>query len=244
MSITADTSERFANYLTSIESCLDFGALGHYEGLTPQPFHDAAAFPIVADLENAYDAIKAEIAALDGDQFHREVERVARSGRWSVCMLFERGRKHEDHCRSCPTLTSIIERHRTVRTIAGITYVSRMSPFTHIAPHTGPTNLRLRCHLGIQVPAGDCALRVGGIVRQWKEGRCLVFDDALEHEAWNHTSQDRTVVIIDLWHPDLTDREVHLLQGLHHYAAVQAEPLARYWAANQRARQQLRTQID
>jgi aspartyl/asparaginyl beta-hydroxylase (cupin superfamily) len=244
MSITAEASERFVSYLASIESRRDASALGYYEGLTPRPFHDTANFPIVADLESAYEAIKSEIAALDDDQFHREMERVARSGRWSVVMLFERGRKHEDHCRCCPTLTGIIERHRTVRTIAGISYVSRMSPSTHIAAHNGPTNLRLRCHLGIQVPTGDCALRVGGIVRHWQEGRCLVFDDALEHEAWNHTPGDRTVVIIDLWHPDLTDREVQLLQGLHHYAAAQAGPLTRYWAANQRAREQLRAQID
>ncbi len=30
-----------------------------------------------------------------------------------------------------------------------------------------------------------CALRVANEVRAWKEGKCLVFDDTSEHEAWN-----------------------------------------------------------
>src|ERR1700744_1142989 len=103
---------------------------------------------------------------------------------------------------------------------------------THIAPHCGPTNLRLRCHLGIAVPAGDCAIRVGDETRFWTEGECLVFDDHFEHEAWNHTGEDRIVLIVDLWHPSLTGAEIRLLQGLHHYADAAARRLARYWGAN------------
>src|SRR5262245_2625386 len=124
MTIAVEAPDRFVNYLTSIESQPDLGALGYSPGLTAQPMPDTSGFPIVADLECAYSQIAAEIAALDDEQFHGEMERVTRTGLWRVFMLFERGRKHQDHCARCPVLTDIIERHRTVRTISGISYIS------------------------------------------------------------------------------------------------------------------------
>jgi beta-hydroxylase len=66
-----------------------------------------------------------------------------------------------------------------------------------VVPHRGYQGEFLRCHLGLEVPAGDCALRVGGEVRRWAEGRSLVFDDRLEHDAWNLTPHERVVLLID-----------------------------------------------
>jgi aspartate beta-hydroxylase len=103
---------------------------------------------------------------------------------------------------------------------------------THIDSHRGPTNLRLRCHLALKVPEGDCAIRVGEKTRKWHEGRCLVFDDYFDHEAWNHTEEDRVVLIVDIWHPGLSATEVTLLGGLQNYTYVQARKLSRYWSAN------------
>ena len=117
-------------------------------------------------------------------------------------------------------------------------YVSRMSPHTAIQAHRGPTNMRLRCHLGIQVPSGDCAIKVGEEVRYWAEGECLVFDDYYQHEAWNHTAETRTVVILDIWHPELSRREIQLLEGLHRYVAAQTQSLNNYWSGNEKARRQ------
>jgi aspartyl/asparaginyl beta-hydroxylase (cupin superfamily) len=93
----------------------------------------------------------------------------------------------------------------------------------------------VRCHLGIKVPAGDCAIRVADETRRWDEGRCLVFDDYFEHEAWNRTAADRIVLIVDLWHPALSVTEVALLEALHGYTHLHAQRLGRYWSANARA---------
>jgi beta-hydroxylase len=54
----------------------------------------------------------------------------------------------------------------------------------------------LRCHLGLEIPSGDLGLRIGGETRVWQPGKCLVFDDTAEHEAWNHTDADRVVLIV------------------------------------------------
>jgi aspartate beta-hydroxylase len=209
-----------------------------YPDLPSRPWHDPRDFPIVAYLESHFSEIRAEVLALT--DFHPESERIGRTGDWDVAFLYERGRRHDDVCAACPVTTRGIETHSTVRTMAGLIYISRMRAHTHIDAHRGPTNLRVRCHLGIDVPEGDCAIRVGDDARQWTEGRCLVFDDYFEHEAWNHTDQDRLVLIVDLWHPGLSDTEVMLLEGLQGYARVHAERLARYWSANAKAAREAR----
>jgi aspartate beta-hydroxylase len=206
-----------------------------YPDLPSRPWHDPSDFPLVAYLESHFDEIRAELLALSASRFHSESERIGRTGDWDVAFLYERGRRRDEVCAACPVTTRGIETHRTVRTMAGLIYVSRMRAHTHIDAHRGPTNVRVRCHLGIDVPDGDCAIRVGHDTRHWTEGRCLVFDDHFEHEAWNHSDTDRVVLIVDLWHPGLSDTEVMLLEGLQRYAHAHAERLAGYWSANARA---------
>jgi hypothetical protein len=209
-----------------------------YPDLPSRPWHDPSDFPLVAYLESHFDEIRAELLAATDSRFHPESERIGRTGDWDVAFLYERGRRHDEVCAACPVTTRGIETQPTIRTLAGLIYVSRMREHTHIDAHRGPTNLRVRCHLGIEVPEGDCAIRVADETRRWTEGRCLVFDDYFVHEAWNHTDEDRLVLIVDLWHPCLSDTEVMLLEGLHTYAYAHAERLGRYWSANARAARQ------
>ncbi|MFL5865234.1 MAG: aspartyl/asparaginyl beta-hydroxylase domain-containing protein [Solirubrobacteraceae bacterium] len=223
---------RFQRY---VEELGDDGAAGAgriYPDLPSHPWYEAADFPLVRYLEDHFSAIRAELLALDGVRFQRESERIGRTGEWDVAFLYERGRRRDEVCAACPVTTRAVETHRTMRTAAGLIYVSRMRPGTHISPHRGPTNIRLRCHLAISVPEGDCAIRVGDRTQLWREGGCLVFDDSFDHEAWNHTEEDRIVLIVDLWHPALSDAEVALLEGLHAHTYRHARRLSRYWAAN------------
>jgi Aspartyl/Asparaginyl beta-hydroxylase len=203
-----------------------------YPDLVGQPWHNPADFALVTYLESNYPAIRDEIFALGAARFHRESERIKRAGDWDVAFLYERGRRHDELCAMCPVTARGVDTYPTMRTSAGLIYVSRMRAATHIEAHRGPTNLRVRCHLAIQAPAGDCGIRVGDETRRWHEGKCLVFDDYFEHEAWNHTEEDRVVLIVDLWHPGLSATEVALLEGLHAYTHAYAQTLSRYWAAN------------
>jgi aspartyl/asparaginyl beta-hydroxylase (cupin superfamily) len=76
----------------------------------------------------------------------------------------------------------------------------------HIGAHTGMYNTRLICHLPLIVPPG-CSFRVGNQVREWEAGKLLIFDDTIEHEAWNDSGEDRVMLIFDIWHPELTEQE-------------------------------------
>ena len=58
-------------------------------------------------------------------------------------------------------------------------------------------------HLPLIVPPG-CGFRVGSETREWVPGKAWVFDDTIEHEAWNLSDVPRGVLIFDIWNPFLT----------------------------------------
>lgn len=207
-----------------------------YPGLDSQPFRDPQLFPVTRALQAAIEPICGEIARLTDAAYAPELESdLMTSGAWDSAMLYERGRKNVRNCSLCPTITRIIDAHDTLRTQAGVLYVSKLAPHSHIGAHHGPTNIRTRCHLGVQIPEGDCAIRVGNETRRWREGECLVFDDRLEHESWNHTDEPRIVLIVDLWHAQLTPAEIVFLEGLHRFGAHMADTLASYWAKKEQS---------
>lgn len=81
-----------------------------------------------------------------------------------------------------------------------------MHPGVHVWPHCGPTNCRIRSHLGLVIPEGP-RLRVGNETRTWELGKFIVFDDSIEHEVWHDGNSLRLVLIVDMWHPELSARQ-------------------------------------
>ena len=225
---------RFSEYIAQLRNDGDGSQMLHYPGLTSKPWHDSAQFPLARALEAAAEQIALEESAVDINAYHPETEPIRRTGSWDVLFLYDRGRRHAVNCAACPVTSALIEQHRTVRDLAGLAYFSRMEPGTRVAPHNGPTNMRLRCHLGIDIPA-ECGIKVAGEARTWTPGRCIVFDDSFTHEVWNDSLLARTILVVDLWHPDLSDDEVRLLQGLQRYAAGHGAQARRSWALNERA---------
>jgi aspartyl/asparaginyl beta-hydroxylase (cupin superfamily) len=60
----------------------------------------------------------------------------------------------------------------------------------------------------------SCRFRVGNDVREWKMGEAFVFDDSIEHEAWNDSDQVRVVLLFDVWNPLLTQAERELVAAI------------------------------
>ena len=227
---------RFSAYVSQLFRDPRPAAAVLYPGLEARPWHDAAGFPIVAALERHFSEIRSEAARLSDVSFQVESESIRRVGSWEVAFLYECGKRNDEICASMPMLTAIVESHATVRSASGLIYVSRLRKQTAIRSHYGPSNLRLRCHLALEIPDRSCGISVNGEARSWTTGRCLVFDDSFHHHAWNHSDQDRMVVVIDLWHPGLSEREIELLSGLQRFMTKQAGSLNRYYASNARAR--------
>lgn len=227
---------RFEKYLAGFRKAGPAPKHNFYPGLSRQPVLAARRFSIVRALEEAYAEIRAEFRRLISKQaFHQETEKIDRTGSWDVFMFYELGRRNEEHCALCPTTASVIEKYGAVHSISSAAYFSILAPHTHVAAHKGPTNMRVRCHFGIEIPEG-CRLRVAHQILHWRQGECLVFDDSFTHEVWNDSDKPRAVLVADLWHPDLSSEEVLLLNELQRYAYAHAQDMSGYWRRNERAR--------
>ena len=90
---------------------------------------------------------------------------------------------------------------------------SALEAHTRIPPHTGSTNVRLLCHLPLILP-GPAFFRVGAETRAWEIGQGWVFDDTIEHEAWNDADELRVILIFDLWNPFIEEGEKPLINAL------------------------------
>lgn len=183
----------------------------YFPGLTASPWHDPADHACAAVLERAHAAIKQELAGARSALLPQPQGLVDR-GTWEIFYFYYRGKRVAANCERCPETARVIESIPRL-TSTGLVYFSVLTPGTHITPHCGPINTRLRCHLGVEVPDG-CHIRVGPETRSWKEGQCLVFDDSFEHEVWHSGDAVRTVLVLDVWHPDLTAAEVWAMRQI------------------------------
>ena len=50
--------------------------------------------------------------------------------------------------------------------------------------------------------------------RTWQEGKFLIFDDSFEHEVWHNGTSVRLVLIVDVWHPDLSEEQRNTLKPI------------------------------
>lgn len=147
------------------------------------------------------------------------------SPRWGAYFLWEDGNRQEKHCAECPRTAKIVERMplATIPGYAPAAFFSVLEPHTRIPPHTGVTNIRLIVHLPLVVPE-ECYFRVGNETRRVERGRAWIFDDTIEHEAWNDSDKPRIILIFDIWNPLLTPMErelaTALLAGLESYYSV------------------------
>ena len=133
---------------------------------------------------------------------------------WGACFLWEYGQPNQPVLDRCPKTAEALGKLPLAK-IPGRSpsaFFSILKPKTRIPPHTGVTNTRAIIHLPLIVPA-ECGFRVGGEVREWREGIAFGFDDTIEHEAWNNSEEMRAVLIFDVWNPHLTISEQRLISG-------------------------------
>jgi ornithine lipid ester-linked acyl 2-hydroxylase len=162
-------------------------------------FIDPDQFEFVAALESQWEAIRSEYLALPSNQFDPWIQRQMHGGGWTIFGLHALGQPIPTACVQCP-YTALALRQVPGLSMAGF---SRLAPNTHVKPHAGWAVSVYRLHLGLVVPPG-CHLRVAGVTRSWQEGRCLIFDDTVEHEAWNDAELPRGVLLLDFLRPGIT----------------------------------------
>jgi len=171
------------------------------------PVYNNAVFPWAEEIENAYPQIRAELGRVlvrkaELPNFHdisRDVKTISTDNHWKTFFLVGFGKPALRNIAQCPKTWEALQKIPGLKTAM----FSIFEPGKHLAPHRGPYNGVLRLHLGLVVPeiSERLAIRVADQVCQWKEGKALIFDDAYEHEAWNHTENTRVVLFVDFVKP-------------------------------------------
>ena len=194
----------------------------YYPGLPQRRYFEAAEFGWASALEASMPAIRDEILAEIGhgkgsfspymvhnpDRPRADFHGLVDNPQWSTLDLWEKAAPVPGVTECFPQTMAAVEASDLPRISVRAPNIlfSKLAPGARIPPHHGMLNTRLVCHLPLIVPSG-CGFRVGGEVRQWREGELLIFDDTIEHEAWNDGSSDRIILIFDAWRPELDDRE-------------------------------------
>ena len=198
----------------------------HYPFLPADEFFDRGHFPWLDRLEAATGDILAELEALLADPDSGLTPYISmapgtppskwsaldKSLDWGAFHLWKEGDRIDENCARAPRTAALVESLPLCRIEgrAPAVFFSILKAGSHIPPHTGVTNVRSIAHLPLIVP-GECGFRVGGETRLWRKGEAFVFDDTIEHEAWNRSDQDRAVLIIDTWNPHLSAHEREMI---------------------------------
>jgi aspartyl/asparaginyl beta-hydroxylase (cupin superfamily) len=200
----------------------------YFPGLAQQAFFEPHDFAWSAGLESAFPAIAAEATAVLADRagvapyVEAEANRpsagkdLLADPRWSAFHLIKDGKPVAANIARCPATMAALDGLPipVIRARSPMVLFSILAPGTHIKPHHGLLNTRLICHLPLIVPPG-CALRVGNHERPVEAGKLMIFDDSIEHEAWNNSTAPRVILLFEVWRPDLSAAERTALTALY-----------------------------
>jgi hypothetical protein len=200
----------------------------YFPGLPQLEFYERSQFPWLEDVEAEIPRMRSEIEAVlaEDSGFVPYVEPqpnrplatniLLNDPAWSVFHLWKQGAPVPGNSERCPQTMAVLERTPMprVKGRSPMALFSLLRPGAHIAGHNGLLNTRLICHIPLILP-GRCRLRVGNEVREWEEGKALIFDDSVEHEAWNDSDGGRVVLLFEIWRPELSEEERAQITALY-----------------------------
>ena len=185
-------------------------------GLSATPWHEAHALRIARELEQSWEAIREELFGALGRKagFQHFVSMDPASAtdtpkEWKALYLRNGGIDLTENRQLCPQTAYLIGSKQ----VNGLVMFSALDPGGHVPPHQAGWNAMLNLHLGLSIPP-DCGLRVAGTTKIWQEGRCLLFDECFMHESWNNGPRTRFILLVNVWHPELTEPEIEFLDIL------------------------------
>lgn len=198
----------------------------YYPGLPQIQFYEREQFDWIAEMEPHTDRIREELVSVmqgpsrfapyvksGNARAGRDNQGLADNDDWGALYLWEHGRLVTENATLFPETIKALKSvpMPEIAQQAPMALFSKLAPETRIPPHNGLLNTRLICHLPLIVPPDCGSLRVGNEERPWVEGEILVFDDSIEHEAWNNSDQERVILLFEIWRPEISLEERELL---------------------------------
>ncbi len=171
------------------------------------PVYETDAFPWAREIESEWRLIRAELDQVllrqselpSFQSISRDVATINSDNGWKTFFLCGYGNVSKKNIAQCPQTWRLLQKIPGLRAAM----FSVFEPGKHLPAHRGPYNGVLRFHLGLKVDevSDRLAIRVRDKLCHWREGEALIFDDAYDHEAWNHTDSTRVVLFVDFDKP-------------------------------------------
>lgn len=179
-----------------------------FAGLTSRPWHDVQAFPWVKAFEESIDGITREYEAVSkrhNDEIHAYKYAGLEGDFWKSFQFVTRHREIPENEAMCPNTTALLKTIPHYPSFRDAMF-SILDGGGVIQPHRDVSNVFLTMHLPIIAPSGGF-IEVGGLRREWRRGKAMIFDSSYHHQAQNNSDQVRVVLLVDFLHPDLTPEE-------------------------------------
>ena len=191
-------------------------------------FYDRNDFPWLDAVEAATADIRAELLEVlktgaafqpyiqsDPKRPRKEQDGMTDNPDWSAFYFWKDGEILAENAGRCPRTMNVMAEVPLahVKNRSPAVLFSLLRPGARIPPHCGLVNTRLICHLPLIVPR-DCGFRVGNEARVPIEGKAWLFDDTIEHEAWNGSDRTRVILLFEIWRPELTEEERTLVAAM------------------------------
>lgn len=158
-------------------------------------FYDTSRFALTAVLEHNWQRIYEEFLGVRADIIDWRGKRLYDQG-WKGVLLYDHpvGTPIAENLAKCPFTGALVREQIPEH---GVVAFSVFEPQTRTKPHQDYPSPFVRCHLPLEIPEGDCAIKVGDEIRPWVPGRAIMFDHTVQHETWNLTAKDRVLLVLD-----------------------------------------------
>jgi aspartate beta-hydroxylase len=214
----------------------------YIDGLTCRSFYDTTTFSWIEGLENNYLAVLKELISYERERrsltnesdngFDKNALQVIKptgtgeqgdgewlgprdkSGshygpEWKTLGLQDRSVWNEELIAKFPfTINLLISQNVPSCEV----FFAKQGPRSGLKPHSDNNNFIMTCHLALDVPEGECWIKVGDTTHYWKNGRTCVFDTSVIHSTENVSDRTRYVLLIRFWHPELSAVEIDALK--------------------------------
>ncbi|CAN0043201.1 unnamed protein product [Pylaiella littoralis] len=201
-----------------------FATKEYIPDLTSHPWWESETFPWAQQLEEASPTIQEEYRALRAQeqsesQFKKSKEGGYTSQGWThIPLINARGpaKMYEAQRAHFPKTLKILKDLGILKNARAV-LIGRQRPMSGIKKHSDGSNVIITCHLGLDIPGDEeCLMWVGVDLerRAWKNNKLLCMDTSYLHWTRNNTEQERVILLLMVWHPDITPKEQRVLEYL------------------------------
>jgi hypothetical protein len=192
-----------------------------YLGLTSKPWYEPFEYELLKFISDTLEKGAKDIEgewlsnrSYKGDLVSRaepsDRHSSLRDDDWGEFVLWKEGKFTKTAYSLFPKTVEIVSKLESFIIPFGQAVFLVLKPGVTLPPHHDGSNIDVTCQLALVTPE-NCGIRVGSETRNWTEGKTLFFDHSFEHEAWNKSQQERVILLLDLYHPELTKIEKFLL---------------------------------